>query len=199
MPTSRHWEALKRCARDLRGAPVGRIVFEPQCLPGVLEVFCDADHAGDRETRKSRSGMAVMWGNHLLKHGSSVQTTIALSSGESEYYALLRASSHALGIKALLGDWCYAINVEIVMKCDSSAARGIAARQGHGRMRHVDVRFLWLQQAVREGRLRVAAVPTAENWSDVFTKPLAQDAAKKCYRGLRFETDHSGSRKHRKL
>ena len=44
-------------------------MFEPQTLPGVLEVICDADHAGDLGTRKSRSGMAVMWGAHLFKHG----------------------------------------------------------------------------------------------------------------------------------
>ena len=198
-PTSRHWEELKRVGRYLRGQPVGRLIFEPQELPGVLEVFCDADHAGDLETRRSRSGMAVMWGRHLVKHGSSVQSTIALSSGESEYYALLRASAHALGIKAILNDWAYAVGVEIVMKCDSSAARGIAARQGLGRMRHLDVRFLRLQQAVQEGKLRVLPVPTSENWSDVFTKPLAQDAASKCYAGMRFETDRVGSKRHRRL
>ena len=65
-------------------------MFEPQSLPGVLEVFCDADHAGDLGTRESRSGVAVMWGAHLIKQGSVVQSTIALSSGESEHYALLR-------------------------------------------------------------------------------------------------------------
>ena len=39
-------------------------------LPVVLEVFCDAEHAGDAGTRKSLSGMA-----HLIKHGSAVQST----------------------------------------------------------------------------------------------------------------------------
>ncbi len=59
-PTTRHWEELKRVGRYLRSYPVGTLVFEPQALLGVLEVFCDADHADDREKRKSRSGMAVM-------------------------------------------------------------------------------------------------------------------------------------------
>ena len=65
-------------------------MFEPHFLPGVLEVFCDADHAGDLGSRKSRSGVAVMWRAHLIKEGSAVQSMIALSSGESEHYALLR-------------------------------------------------------------------------------------------------------------
>ena len=47
--------------RYSRGRPVGAILFEQQTLPGVLVVFCDADHWGDLGTRKSRSGTAVMW------------------------------------------------------------------------------------------------------------------------------------------
>ena len=50
----------KSVGRYLRGQPVGAIVFQPRTLPGVLEVFCDADHAGDVGTRKSRSGMSAM-------------------------------------------------------------------------------------------------------------------------------------------
>ena len=101
--------------RSVTTRPVGAIGFEPQTLPGVLEVFCDADHAGDLGTQKSRS--VAVWEAHLIKHGSAV-STIALSSGESEYYALLR-SAHTLGIKAMLNgitEWnarfaCVAITV----------------------------------------------------------------------------------------
>ena len=89
-PTTKDLEELKRVGRYLRVRPVGAIVFEPQTLLGVLEVFCDADHAGDLGTPKSRSGVALMWGKHLVKQGSAVQSTRALS-GESEYYALLRS------------------------------------------------------------------------------------------------------------
>ena len=37
---------------------------------------------------------------HLIKHGSAVQSTITLII--AEYFALLRSSAHALGIKAML-------------------------------------------------------------------------------------------------
>ena len=49
----------------LRGRPGGAIVFEPHIIAlELLEVFCDADHAGDLGTRKSRSAMAV----HVVDH-----------------------------------------------------------------------------------------------------------------------------------
>ena len=69
---------------------------------GVLEVFCDADHAGDLGSRMSRFGMSVTWRRLLIKNGSEVHSTIALSRGESEWCIFLRSSTHALGIGAML-------------------------------------------------------------------------------------------------
>ena len=46
-PTTKDLEELTRVGRYLRGRPVGALAFEPQTLPGVLEVSCDADLAGD--------------------------------------------------------------------------------------------------------------------------------------------------------
>ena len=147
-PTTKDLEELTRVGRSLiERATVGANVFEPQSLLGVLEVFCDADHAGDLGTRESRSGEAVMWRAHLIKEGSAVQRTIALSSGESEYYTLLR-----------FDDWHDGVAYEIHKRCDSSAARSLS-RQGMVKTRHVDVRFLWPQQAVQEGRVKVLSVP----------------------------------------
>ncbi len=101
-PTTKRSEELKTVGRYLRGRPVGTLVLT---LPGALEVFCDADHAGDHETRWSRSGMAVFRGRHLLKHGSSVQSTVALSSGDSEYSSHVAAcighQSHVAGLALL--------------------------------------------------------------------------------------------------
>ena len=185
-PREFHWEELKRVGRYLKGAPVGRLLFEAQTLAGELTVYCDADHAGDVETRKICSGMANMWGDHFLKHGSAVQSTIALSSSGSEYYAMLRAASHSLGVRSMLEVWGYGVELKIVIKCDSSADRGIAASQGLGKLRHVDVRYLWLQPQVLHGRLKIESVGTKDNWSDLFTKPLDEQTVRRCCEGLRF-------------
>eukprot|EP00971_Amphidinium_carterae_P174619 3461611-Amphidinium_carterae.1 len=139
-----HWEELKRVGRYLRGVFGAKVIFESQAIPDTLLAYTDSDHAGDPVTRKSRSGLALMWGAHLLKHSSAVQSTIALSRGEAEYYAMLRASSYLLGVRSMLGDW--GLRPNLVVLSDASAARGITARQGLGKLRHLDVRHLWLQQ-----------------------------------------------------
>ena len=54
--------------------------------------------------------------------------------------------------------------------CDSSSAVAITVRRGLGRLRHLNVKQMWLQQEVREKRLTVNRVPSEQNVSDLFTK-----------------------------
>ncbi|MDA8583693.1 hypothetical protein N9L68_05650, partial [bacterium] len=54
---------------------------------------------------------------------------------------------------------------------DSSAAKSMASRKGVGKVRHLAVRFLWLQQAVRDGRLCIRKILGTLNPSDILTKP----------------------------
>eukprot|EP00972_Heterocapsa_arctica_P035666 5248245-Heterocapsa_arctica.AAC.1 len=68
---------------------------------------------------------------------------------------MLRATAHALGILSMLADWGEQLDVRIVIRCDSSAARGMSARQGLGKLRHLDARHLWLQQQVLENRVQI--------------------------------------------
>ena len=52
----------------------------------------DSDRAGDWLGRKSTTGVIVRKGKRLLRHMSCLQTLVALSSGEAEYYALIRGA-----------------------------------------------------------------------------------------------------------
>eukprot|EP00959_Pyramimonas_sp_CCMP1952_P447280 9364981-Pyramimonas_sp.AAC.1 len=82
-PKETRMEDLKRIGRYLKKYPAGRLLFPALKLPRKVCVDCDSDYSGDPIARRSRSGMAILWGAHLLKHGSSVQSTVSLSSGEA--------------------------------------------------------------------------------------------------------------------
>jgi len=127
-PTAYSWTRLKRLGRYLAGKM--RVVqrFRPQKMFNVIRVYCDSDHAGDLKTRKSTTGLVCMLGQHCVKHSSNLQSTISLSSGESEFYALVKAGAAGLGLKAMLDEWL--VPCDLVLLSDSSAARGIAARKG---------------------------------------------------------------------
>ncbi len=111
-----------------------------------------------------------MLGSHLIKAWSSTQPSISLSSAEAEFYGLVKAAGMGLGYRALLRDLGY--ELPVVVFTDSSAAMGICNRQGLGKLRHLDTHSLWVQQAVRTGRISVRKVKGTDNPADLFTKHI---------------------------
>ena len=71
-----------------------------------------------------------------------------------------------------------------LIKGDSSSALQLASRVGQGRLKHVEVRLLALQQWHQQGSIRLQKVPTQENIADLFTKHLAAASKEKLEHAL---------------
>ena len=176
-PTEADFKDLKRLGRYLIGKPRVVNMFESQRDSKVIKVFCDSDHAGCLLTRRSTTGLVITVGRHTIKTTSNLQSTIALSSGESEFYALVRACAFGLSVQALYRDW--GLEMDLVVASDSSAARGTASRRGLGKLRHVQTRYLWIQERVAKNELKIVAVGTKQNVADLCTKPVNKDTCEK--------------------
>ena len=166
-PTTESWKALKRVCRFLNGHSRLVYTFPRQRAEGI-DVYSDTDWAGCPRTRKSTSGGCVLLGQHAVKHWSSTQASTALSSGEAEFNGVVRAAGQGLGYQALLHD--LGVDAPLRVWTDSSAAVGICSRQGLGKLRHLDTQTLWVQQAVRTGRIDLRKVLGEENPADLLTK-----------------------------
>ena len=142
-PTQSDWDALKRLGRYLIGKTRMVIRYEYQPAPESIDVVVDTDFAGCQTTRKSTSGGIVKLGAHCIKAWSSNQSVIALSSGESEYYGIVKGASNALGIAGVLSD--LGVKLCVSISTDSSAAKGIGNRRGLGKIRHIELSELWVQ------------------------------------------------------
>ena len=112
-------------------------------------------------------------GGHLIKSWSTTQKNIALPSAEAELYALVKGTAQTKGLISLMAD--FGVRLDAVVCSDASAAISIVHRQGLGKMRHVEVQYLWVQGEIAEKRLRVLKVPTKENIGDLMTKALNQE------------------------
>ncbi len=99
---------------------------------------------------------AVLLGTHLLKHWASTQKKITLSSGEAELGAVVRGFSEVLGIQSVARDLGVELQPEV--HADSSAAIGICRRCGIGKVRHLAVAQLWVQDLVRSKACRLHKV-----------------------------------------
>ncbi len=109
-----------------------------------------------------------MLGRHTIKHWSSTQTSVALSSGEAEFNGVIRSAGQGLGYQALLKD--LGVTAPLRVWTDSSAAIGICSRQGLGKLRHLDTHTLWVQQAVRNKRIDLRKIAGEHNPADLLTK-----------------------------
>ena len=162
---------IKRAIRYLNGAPRLCYKFGWQEVPEMVDVLTDSDWAGDVLSRRSTSRGTLLFGNHLLQHWCSMRSGVALSSGEAELTALVRGVSEALCTGNVLNDFGFKVGIRSY--CDSSAARGITNRVGVGKMKHLEVKHLWIQQQRSQGRVTVFRVPRNINPADSFTHPSA--------------------------
>ena len=61
------------------------------------------------------------------------------------------------------------------LQVDANAAIGIIGRQGLGKIRHLDLSYLWLQAAVRGKQVVLRKVQSGDNMADIGTKVLDRD------------------------
>jgi hypothetical protein len=172
-PTVESWQKLKVVARFLLGRSAVVWRFRWQDEVPELKLFTDSDWAGCRRTRRSTSGGVIMLGEHCVKTWSSTQAPIALSSAEAEYYSMVEGTTRAVGLASMLKELGLRVAGPIALYSDASAARSFASRRGVGKMRHLQVRHLWLQAEVSGQRVVLRRVAGEANPADLLTKYLS--------------------------
>ena len=184
-PEKGNWLQLKRLGRYLKGRPRLQQWFTWQEAPQTMKTYSDADWAGCKSTRKSTIGGCVTLGKRIVKTWSKTQSLIALSSGEGELYAMIKASAESMGLLSMLKDFGWHVSREIWG--DASAAIGIVKRSGLGKTRHIDTALLWIQQNAAEKKIKYGKILGKLNPADLFTKHLDASTMDGHVRKLEFE------------
>ena len=94
---------------------------------------------------------------------------MSLSSGEAELNASLKGGVELLGVRELLQELGES-NISLLLQGDSAACRGTVHREGCGRLKHLEVKQLWIQSHIRDGRISFQKIPRSENTADAMTK-----------------------------
>ena len=118
-----------------------------------------------------------MWQGHLLKTWSRTQATLALSSGEAELSAIVKGTAEALGARAMMED--FGIKVRLVVRSDAMAALGMVRRLGLGKVRHLAIGDLWVQEIARSGQVEYRRIGGAINPADLMTKGLGPEVLRR--------------------
>ena len=166
------WKRLKKVTRFVKSRKAVVWEFPWQDEHQELETYADSDWGGRRGSRKSTSGGLVMLGRHCIKTWSCTQGAVALSSAEAEFYAMIEAVVRSKGMLSTMKEVGFQMLERVQLYTDSSAAKSFVSRRGLGRMKHLEIRDLWLQREVGLGRVIVNKVEGPRNPADLMTKYL---------------------------
>ena len=148
----------------------------PRDFP-VLYGYCDADHAGDPETRVSVSGFVLYMANGPIHWISRRQGKIAaLSSAESEFYSASLCGCEVEYFRHLLERLGFVQKHNTLIGEDNLACVYMQSK-AYGalkRSKHIDTRVHRLRQLHANGVLTLYKIPTDVQLADPMTKALSE-------------------------
>ena len=103
-----------------------------------------------------------------MKAWSKTQSVVALSSAEAELTGICAAAGEGLGLQSLCAD--LGLDTTLTVHSDAAAAIGVCKRRGLGRIRHLAVADLWIQDRLRTKDFDLVKIAGSENPSDILTK-----------------------------
>ena len=95
---------------------------------------------------------------------------------EAEYVAMSRCTQQMVWMQT----WLDEVEIEHttlgVIKGDSRGAISLAKNtKDHRKVKHIDIRHHYLRELVKAESIVFEQIPSANNFADLFTKPLAHD------------------------
>nr|GEX08109.1 retrovirus-related Pol polyprotein from transposon TNT 1-94 [Tanacetum cinerariifolium] len=137
--------------------------------------YRDADHAGCQDTRRSTYGSVQFLGERLISWSSKRQKSAAISSTEAKYIAISGCCAQILWMRLQLSDYGLAFN-KIPMYCDNKSAISLCYNNvQHSRSNHIDIRYHFIKEQVKNGVIVLYFVNTEYQLTDLFTKALGRD------------------------
>jgi hypothetical protein len=118
---------------------------------------------------------------------------VALSSAEAELNASIKAAQEALGLRQTALEIGLACVGSVACKGDSSANDGIVKRAGSGKIKHLSVRQLWLQEQCGLGLAEHIKILRAINIADSLTHHFTRTEAETHFQAMGCSRLHSGN------
>jgi hypothetical protein len=181
-PAASHWLAAKGVLRYLAGTPDHGIIF--RAGDNHLHGYCDSDHGGDKDTRRSTTGYVFMLNGGAISWSSKLQPTVAVSSTEAEYMAAAFAVKEALWLRKLSFEFNLPIAPVPIYGDNQSTLKQLKHPIATTRSKHIDVVYHSARERAERGEVVFSYVSTADNVADIFTKPLPDFKFIKCRESL---------------
>ena len=177
-PTNTHEKAVKHALRYLNGTIDQGITYNGN-LGMKLESWSDANWGGE-EGRESVSGFVFTLAGGAITYSSKKQGSVALSSTESEYMAILHALKEQIWLLRFLREIGYDISNQNLIYCDNQSAIALAHNpEHHARTKHIDIQYHFVRNCVEDGTTQLEYCPMEDMVADGLTKALGPERHRK--------------------
>ena len=145
----------------------------PRGNPIQVNCFVDSDHAGDRLTRRSQTGIILYCNSAPIVWYSKRQTTVETSTFGAEFVALRTATELIISLRYKLRMFGIPVMGYSNVFCDNeSVYKNVAFAESTLRKKHNSICFHRVRECVAAGIILVHKVDTTFNLSDILTKSL---------------------------
>ena len=147
-PKKPHLEVARRILRYVKST-LGYGLLYKKGGDCKLAGFCDADYAGDYDTRHSTTGYVFILGSGAISWCSKRQPIVSLSTTEAEYRAATMAAQESTWLMQLLKDLHQPTKYAPPLYCDNLLAVRLAENPiFHARTKHVEVHYHFIKEKV---------------------------------------------------
>ncbi|GJU92112.1 retrovirus-related pol polyprotein from transposon TNT 1-94 [Tanacetum coccineum] len=156
---------------------VSTLLYLTSSRPDLVYVvsFADADHVGCQDTRRSTSGSMQLLGDKIVSWSSKRQKSAAISDTEAKYIALSGCCAQVLWMRSQLTDYGLGFN-KIPMYCDNKSAVALCCNNvQHSRSKHIEIRYHFIKEQVKNGVVELYFVRTEYQLADIFTKAICRE------------------------
>ncbi|KAE8676041.1 hypothetical protein F3Y22_tig00111634pilonHSYRG00007 [Hibiscus syriacus] len=172
-PKKPHLEAVRRILRYVKNTIDYGLLYKKgeDCK---LVGYCDADYAGDHDTRRSTTGYVFKLGSGIISWCSKRQPTVSLSTTEAEYRAAAMAAQESTWLIQLMNNLHQPVDYAIPLYCDNQSTIRLAENPVfHARTKHVEVHYHFVREKVLQEEIEMRQIKTDEQIADLFTKSLS--------------------------
>lgn len=167
------WNEAQRICRYLKGTINYELKLSNVNEEQGLIVYADANWAEDRENRKSNTGYVVKIFGGTVSWTCKKQDCVSTSSTEAEIIALSEASKECVAIRNILKF----LNEErdgptTIFEDNQSCINNIHSVGKSPQTKHIDSKYLYTKELIKNGIVNVIYCPSAENLADILTKAL---------------------------
>eukprot|EP00253_Pinus_taeda_P034657 PITA_34657 len=142
----------------------------------TLSGYTDSDWASSVDNHKSTARYVFSLGSSVVTWTSKKQQVVVLSSIEAEHRGAVKASYEAVWLQHMLADMHVSQGSPTPLFYDNQGVLKLAKNPVfHERTKHVETHCHYIRQLVEDGSIQLLYVPTTEQPTSIFTKPLGLD------------------------